>query len=73
MAFITALLPMSQMAVETTVSVTIGSFISNVFLHPGEHFYALIILGVGVVAGAVGIAFLVKKVYDKYCPEPKIN
>ncbi len=56
-------------AATTLTANIVSDFFRNLFLHPGENYMAMMaVAGVAVVA-CVGLAFLIKLVYDKYNPE----
>ena len=47
----------------------VRDFFMNIFLHPGENYIAVMVLGGAAIGACIGLAFLVKLVYEKYCPE----
>lgn len=47
----------------------VKNFSYQLFLFPEKHMFALIVIGALPLAGVVGLAFLSKKVYEKYFPE----
>jgi hypothetical protein len=66
-------IPVSVVATTTLTANVIRDFFMNVFLHPGEHTIAVIICCGVVAAPFVGLAFLIKWIYEKYCPDRTIQ
>lgn len=67
-----------QMTVVTTTAApalgmltagVVKDFFMNLFLNPGGNFTAVAILAGSVIALSVGAIFLIKIVYEKYCPD----
>ncbi len=44
-------------------------FFINIFFHPGDNVMAVMIFCGVVIVSCVGLAFLIMKAYEKYCPE----
>lgn len=61
----------TAMSVASTLTANVvRDFFTHLFMHPGDHFMGVVMIcGVGV-GSLVGSAFLIKLVYEKYCPEP---
>lgn len=79
MAFIPSLLSSANPFMHTLTTVSCGitsltasaahQFFTNLFYHPGQYPMPIMILGGVTVAACVGVAFLVKMAYDKFCTE----
>jgi hypothetical protein len=67
--FSQAVLPASSV-LTTLVASTVRDFFTNIFMNPGANFYAVIVFAVVPIGIAVGLAFLIKKIYEK-CFPPK--
>jgi hypothetical protein len=63
-----ALVSMQPAALGLTLNVT-KDFFQNLFLNPQNHTTAVMIIGGVCVVSCVGIAFLIKFLYDKYHPK----
>ena len=46
----------------------VRDFFMNLFMHPGDHYMAVAIMCVVSIGACVGSAFLIKLLYEKYCP-----
>ena len=46
----------------------VRDFFTNLFMHPGDHYMAVVMICVVSIGACVGSAFLIKLVYEKYCP-----
>jgi hypothetical protein len=58
-------------ATTTLTTCAVKDFFLNLFLHPGDHSVAIIIMGGVAVAACVGLAFLIKMIYERCCLPPK--
>lgn len=54
--------------ITTVMTSVITEFFTKVFLNPGNHLVAVIVMSAVVVAICVGIIFLIKLLFDKCCP-----
>jgi hypothetical protein len=53
----------------TLTANVVKDFFIQIFLNPGSHFVAVVVICAVAVAPVAGLIFLTKKVYDKYCPD----
>jgi hypothetical protein len=54
-------------AVSTVTAGVVKDFFMQLFLNPGANMMPVMILCGVVIASCVGLAFLIQKVYEKYC------
>lgn len=59
------LLPVANSAISLVAGV-IRDFFQNIFLNPGDNYVALLAICGVIVAPCIGIAFLIKVIYDKF-------
>lgn len=56
-----------------TTNVVVKDFFIHLFYHPGQHYEAIMSMGIAAIGLCVGTAFLVKFIYEKVHPAPTID
>lgn len=59
----------STLAAGALTANVVRDFFMNLFLHPGKNYIVVMALCAMTVAACVGLAFLIKMVYEKYSPD----
>jgi hypothetical protein len=69
--FFSGLAPYSTSTLSTMAGAlsanVIKDFFMNIFMNPGNHFIPVAIFGGVCIAACVGLAYLIKMVYEKTC------
>ena len=56
-----------------TTNVVVKDFFIHLFYHPGQHYEAIMSMGIAAIGLCVGTAFLVKFIYEKVHPTLAAN
>jgi hypothetical protein len=56
-------------AIGMVTASVVKDFFTQLFLNPGDHFMAVAAICVVAAAPCIGLAFLIKMLYKKYCPD----
>lgn len=59
----------TTVAVPTLTASVVKDFFTNLLLNPGNHFTAVIVCCAVAAAPCIGLAFLIKMTFEKYCPK----